>query len=151
MNADPELDAALGRQAGVALDEAVLHLDGAAHRVDHAAELDQAAVAGSLDDAPVMHGNGGVDQVAAQRPKPRQSAIFVRAGEPAVADDIRDQDRGDFPGLAHSSGSPALRNPSNRVGSFGVPDCSHLTVSLGLRRRASAKAVLASSILPSSA
>ena len=51
----------------------------------------------------------------------------------------------------HSSGSPALRNPSNRVGSFGVPDCSNLTVSLGLRRRASAKAVLASSILPSSA
>ena len=41
MNADPELDAALRRQAGVALDEAVLDLDRAAHRVDHAAEFDE--------------------------------------------------------------------------------------------------------------
>ena len=41
MNADAELDAALGRHAGVALDHAVLHLDGAAHGVDHAAELDR--------------------------------------------------------------------------------------------------------------
>jgi hypothetical protein len=40
MNADPKFDAALRRQAGVALDHAVLHLDGAAHGVDHAAELD---------------------------------------------------------------------------------------------------------------
>ena len=42
MNADAELDASLGRQAGVAFDHAVLHLDCAAHGVDHAAELDDA-------------------------------------------------------------------------------------------------------------
>jgi hypothetical protein len=47
MNADQELDAALGRQACVALGEAVLHFDRAAHGVDHAAELDEAAVAGA--------------------------------------------------------------------------------------------------------
>ena len=41
MNADAELDAPFGRHAGVALDQAVLDLDGAAHGVDHAAELDQ--------------------------------------------------------------------------------------------------------------
>ena len=51
----------------------------------------------------------------------------------------------------HSSGSPALRRPSNTGGRFGVCAINHLTVSLGLRRRASAKAVFASSILPSSA
>ena len=73
MNADAELDAALGRHAGVALDEAVLHLDRAAHRVDHAAELDEAAVAGALDNAPAMGGDGGVDQIAAQPPEPRQA------------------------------------------------------------------------------
>ena len=85
---------------------AVLHLDGAAHRVDHAAELDEAAVAGALDDAPMMHGDGRVDQIAAQRPQPRQCAILVRAREPAVADHIRDQDRRDFPGFGHgASGS----------------------------------------------
>ena len=58
MNADAELDALLGRHAGVALDHAVLHFDGAAHGVDDAAELDDAAVAGALDDAAVMHGDG---------------------------------------------------------------------------------------------
>ena len=40
MNADAKLDASLGRQASVAFDHAGLHLDRAAHRVDHAAELD---------------------------------------------------------------------------------------------------------------
>ena len=89
MNADAELDAALGRQAGVALDHAVLHLDGAAHGVDHAAELDEDAVAGALDHAAVMHGDGRIDQVAPQRPQPRQRAVLVGAGKPAVSDHIR--------------------------------------------------------------
>jgi hypothetical protein len=69
MNADPELDAALGRHAGVSLGHAVLNFDGAAHRVDHAAKFDERAVAGALDDAPAMHGDGGIDQIAAQPPK----------------------------------------------------------------------------------
>ena len=72
MNADAKFDAPLGRHAGVALDEAVLHLDGAAHRVDHAAKLDKDAVAGALDDAAMMHGDGGVDEIAAQPLEPRQ-------------------------------------------------------------------------------
>ena len=120
MDADTELDAALRRQARVALDHAVLHLDRAAHGVDHAAELDEDAVAGPLDDAPVMRGDGGVDEVAAQPSQTRQGAILVRAREPAVADDIRDQDRRDLPGLAHSSGSPALRRPSNSGRNVGA-------------------------------
>ena len=53
--------------------------------------------------------------------------------------------------VAHSSGSPALRRPSTSGGMFGEWVCSHLRVSWGLRRRASAKADVASSILPSSA
>src|SRR5208282_12451 len=35
----------------------------------------------------------------------------VRRGEPAIADDIGDQDRGEFAGHAHPSGAPALRMP----------------------------------------
>ena len=54
------------------------------------------AVAGALDDAPVMHGDGRVDQIAAQRPQPRQDAILVRAGEPAVADHVRAKNRRKF-------------------------------------------------------
>ena len=103
MNADAELDAALGRKAGVALDHAVLHLDGAAHGVDHAAELDETSVAGALHYAPVMHGDGRIDQIAAERPQPRQCAILVRAGKPAVSDHIGRQDRREFPGLGHDS------------------------------------------------
>ena len=102
MDADAELDAALRRHAGIALDHAVLHLDGAAHGVDHAAELDEAAVAGALDDATMMHGDRGIDQIAAQRPQPRQGAILVRAGEPAVADDVRRQDCSKLSGLAQA-------------------------------------------------
>ena len=112
MNADTELNAALGRQARVALDQAVLHLNRKAHRVDHAAKLDEDSVAGALYHAPVMGGDGGVDQVAPQAPKARERAILVRSREPAVADHIGDQDRRNFPGLAHCSGIPALPRPS---------------------------------------
>jgi hypothetical protein len=64
MDADTELDPALRRHAGIALGHSVLHFDRAAHGVDHAAELDEAAVAGSLEDAPMVRVDGGVDQVA---------------------------------------------------------------------------------------
>ena len=110
MNADAELDAPVVRHAGVALDQAVLHLDRAAHRVDHAAELNEAAVAGALDDASVMRGDGGIDQIAAQPPQPRQGAILVRAREPAVADDVRDQDRSNLPGFGHGAPSRVMQN-----------------------------------------
>ena len=93
VDADAELDASLDRHAGVPLHEAVLHLDGAAHGVDHASEFNERAVAGAFDDAPSMHGDGRVDQIAAQRTKSGKRAILVRAGEPAVADHIGDQDR----------------------------------------------------------
>ena len=103
MDAHAELDASLGRQVGVALDHAVLHLEGATHRVDHASEFDEAAIAGPLHDAAMVRGDGGVDQIAAQPPQPRQGPILVCPGEPAVSDDVGNQDRGDFPGLAHGA------------------------------------------------
>ena len=112
MDADAELDAALRRDAGVALHHAVLNLDGAAHGVDDAAELNEAPVAGALHYASVMRGDGGIDQIAPQRPKPRQGAILVRAGEPAVSDHIRDKDRGKSPGLGHE----VLRHNPQRDG-----------------------------------
>ena len=101
MDADAESMRRPRRHAGVALDHAVLHLDGATHRVDDAAELDEAAVAGALDDAPVMRGDRRIDQIAAQRPEPRQRSLLVRPGEPAIADDIGDQDRSDLPRFRH--------------------------------------------------
>src|ERR1700720_766346 len=92
MNAYAELDASLGREAGVAFDHAVLHFDRATHGIDHATKLDQSAVARTFDDAAMMHGNGWVKQVAAQRPEPRQRAVLVRAGQPAEPNNISRQD-----------------------------------------------------------
>jgi hypothetical protein len=96
MNADTKLDATLGGQADVALDYGVLHFDGAAHSVDHAAKLDPRPVAGTLDDAPVVDRDRRVDQIAAQRAQTGECAVFVRAGEPAEADDVGSEDRGEF-------------------------------------------------------
>jgi hypothetical protein len=39
MDAHPKFDPAVRRNSGIALDHAVLHFDGAAHGVDHTAEL----------------------------------------------------------------------------------------------------------------
>ena len=107
MDADAELDAAVFRHARIAFDHAALQFDRAAHRVDHAAELDQRPVAGAFDHAPVMDGDGRVDQVAAQSPEPRKRALLVRAREPAVADHIGGEDRGKLPAFGH--GSPSRR------------------------------------------
>jgi len=70
VDADAKLDALVGRDLGVALDHRPLDFNGAVHCVDDAAELDDAAVACSLDNAAMMHGYGRIDQVAAQRPEP---------------------------------------------------------------------------------
>ena len=71
--------------AGVAFDEAALHLDRAAYRVDDAAELDDRAVAGALADAAMMGGDGRINEIAAQAPQTRKRPFFVGAGKPAVA------------------------------------------------------------------
>ena len=55
-----------------------------------------------------MHGDGRIDQVAAERPQPRQGAILVRAGEPAVADDVGDQDCSELARFPH--GAPSGRH-----------------------------------------
>ena len=101
VNANAILDPPFRRHAGVALDESVLHFDRAAHRVDDAAELDDAPVPGAFDDAPVMGGDGRIDEVAPEAPETRERSLLVDAGEPGVAGDVRDQDRSELAGLGH--------------------------------------------------
>src|SRR5262245_64043201 len=101
MNSDPELYASILRHAGIALNHTVLNLDSAARSVYHATKLDQRPVPYALDHAPIVHGDGRIDQVAAQHPQPRQSAILVRAGEPAVADHVSSKDRHKFADFVH--------------------------------------------------
>ena len=92
-----------GGTDGVALDEPLRDLDRAADRLDHAAELDDHPVAHPLDDPPAMGLDGRIEQFAAERAHPRQRRLFVGAGQAAVADDVGDQDRRDFPSLAHDA------------------------------------------------
>ena len=76
----------------------------------------------------------------------------ARIDRQSTSDEHRTRSRRLLPSnLLHSSGSPALRRPSSSGGTFIEWVCCHLRVNWGLRRRASAKADAASSILPSSA
>ena len=59
-----------------------------------------------------MAGDGGVDEVAAQRAQPREYSILIRACKPRVAHDVSDQDRCQFPRLAHGAGAEVARSPS---------------------------------------
>ena len=103
MDADPKLDAALRRKASIALDHAVLHLNGAANGIYHATKFDDAPVAGALHDAPVMRGDGGIEQIAPQPAQPSQCPFLVGASKPAVSDHIRRKNGCEFPGLRHDT------------------------------------------------
>ena len=66
----------------------LLDRDRAAHRVDHARELDQGAVAHELDEAAAVLGEERLDQLPAQRLQPGERAGLVALHEPAVADHV---------------------------------------------------------------
>ena len=107
MDADAKLDALLGREASVALDDSALYFDRASHRVDYAAEFDEAAVASALNDATMMHRDGRIDQVAAKCPQARQNPVLVGSGKPRIADDVGHQDRRELSSFAHGANAEA--------------------------------------------
>ena len=57
-------------------------------RFDNAAKLHQRAVARALDNAPVIYGDGGINQITPERSQPGQRSILVGTGELAKSDDI---------------------------------------------------------------
>jgi hypothetical protein len=118
MDTDAELDATLRRKTRVALDHAVLHLDGAANGIDHASELNEDSVAGSLDDTAVMQGDGRVDQIAAERAQPRQRPLLVGASKLAVSGYVSGKDGCEFPGLRR--GSPFTTRESSTINRSGL-------------------------------
>ncbi len=70
---------------GIALQHAALDVDGAARRVENAAELDHEAVAHHLEDATAMLGNGGIEELAAMLAQRPHGALFIGLHQPAVA------------------------------------------------------------------
>jgi hypothetical protein len=63
------------------------------HRLDHARELDQGAIAGELDDAARVVGDPRLDQLLTQRLEPGVRARLVGLHQPAVADHVSGQNR----------------------------------------------------------
>ena len=106
MYAHSEFDATIGWHARIAFDHCVLHFDRAANRVDDAPELDDAAVTGAFHHAATVGGDGRVDQIAAKPAQVRERALLVGADEPAIADDIGNQDRRELAGRAHWTKPP---------------------------------------------
>ena len=76
------------------------------------------AVAGALDHAAVMHGDGGVDQIAPERPQPRKRPLLVGTGKLAVSGYIRRKNGCEFPGLRH--GSPFTTRQSSTINRSGL-------------------------------
>ena len=116
MDADPKFDALVRRDPSVALDHRPLDFNGAVHCVDDAAELDDAAVAGALDDAPMVHGDGRIDQVASERPQPRQNPVLVGPSEPRIADHVGYQDRRELSRFPHGATPSRPCQPFRVVG-----------------------------------
>ena len=107
MDADAKFDAFVRRDPSVAVDHRSLEFNGAVHRVDDTPELDNCAVAGALDDAPMMHCDSRLDQVASECPQPCQNPVLVGPGKPRIADDVGHQDRRELSSLAHGANAEA--------------------------------------------
>ena len=70
-----------------------------------------AAVAGALDDAPVMGGDSRDRSDRCAAPAAAQAAVLVGPGKPRIADHVGHQDRGDFAGFAHGATPPRPCQP----------------------------------------
>ena len=133
MDADPKFDALVGRDLGVPLDHRPLEFNRAVHRVDDAAEFDDAAVARALDDAAVMHCDGRVEQVAAKGPKAGEDSILVRTRKPRVADNVGHQDRHELSALAHGASAEARSPVAGGKSMAAFPCCTDETRRPGMQ------------------
>ena len=93
IDADAELDPPRRRDVGVASRHPALDLGRAQHRIGDAVELDQHAVAGGLDDAALVLGDGRIDQLDPMGLETRERARLVGLHQPAVADHVGGEDR----------------------------------------------------------
>ena len=90
-------------------------------------ERNDGGLPGVLHDMAVMSGDGRVDEVAAETPQTRESAVLVGAGEPAVADDIRKPESPQVCGSRSSRPSWSRQvspNANSSLPVFAEKDCS---------------------------
>ena len=101
VDADPKIDAALGRKHTVSLRHLRLYLAGTVQRVDGASEFGQEAVARGLDDSAVMGGDARIDQLSANGSQSPKGALFVGANQPRVPGYISGENGGKAAGRWH--------------------------------------------------
>jgi hypothetical protein len=106
VDADPVSDTPLLGHVGIALRHRVLDLYCALDGLNGARELGQQTVAHQLDDAPMILGDLGVDQLFAMGLQCRQRARLILSNKAAVTDYVCGQ----------NGGKPALhrKSPSTR-------------------------------------
>ena len=96
IDADPDLDALIVGTCGIALGEAALQRHRAFDRIDDRAELGEHAVAHELEDAPVMAGDLGLEQLLAPGLQPLMRPRLVALHERRVADDVGGENGGEL-------------------------------------------------------
>ena len=94
IDGDAELQPLVGRRAGVQLAFRALDVDGAAQGVDDALELHQDAVAHRLDEAAVMRGDLGLENILEIGLEAGARALLVDLAQAAIADDVGDHHGG---------------------------------------------------------
>src|SRR5262245_15285681 len=111
IDADAEFDLAIIRDSRISIMHAGLNLDSTARGVQHAAELDEQAVAHHLEDAAPVFRYGRIEELAAMLPESAERAFLIGLHKSAVAHDI-DRHNGRQPPLDLLLGqfkSPNLR------------------------------------------
>src|SRR5712672_3093779 len=91
VDADAKFDPLALRYIDILFGHTALNFDGAACGLYGAAELDESAVPGILDDAPVMISDFGIKKRLSKSFQLRQRAFFVDPNQAARASDIRRQ------------------------------------------------------------
>src|SRR5882672_9689907 len=97
IDADSEIEAALGQEPRIALSLGALHADGTAQSVNHTVELDEQAVAHSLDQPAMMFRERGLENLMQVGLKAHACALLIRLAQAAIAGDVCDQDGGEPP------------------------------------------------------
>ena len=112
VNADAKFDPLDLRYIDILLGHAALNFDGAAYGIYDAAELNESAVPGILDDAPAMISDFGIKKRLSKSFQLRQRAFFVDPYQAARARDIRRQNSHQSPlyMLAAQDAPPARGN-----------------------------------------
>ncbi|MGB5185065.1 MAG: hypothetical protein WBO12_23165 [Xanthobacteraceae bacterium] len=88
VNANPEFDAFVRRNTGIALDHIALNIDRAAYRVDNANELHQDAIASGFNNSAAMFGDLGINEFLAMRFDLAQRAFLIDTHQSAVTGDV---------------------------------------------------------------